>query len=750
MADAQLKIRIGSDVGGAVAGVAQVKKAYASLGAASENAAASVTNLGNANNKTAATFDFGKMAAAAMSRITESIEAVAKASISAGNDINSLGGRLPLSDINAFKKSVDGLVSSIRLGFIPKITSATNSLKPVTPEIKKIIPGANQASFALTNVGRVAQDLPFGFIGIQNNLNPLLESFQRLKAETGSTRLALKALGSSLFGAGGLGLALSVVSSIILITQNGIQGFGRKSKEAKKEADELKDTIKELGDIQGSAIAGTADDINKIQTLANAIADANIPYQQRKKALEDLRSVNKSYFGDLQLEDAATGKLAKTVDEYSKALINAAITKEFASEIANVAKASVLADNELARAKTRLNNLRKDEADAIRNAPRGEFGELSQSSQALDIQKDRIKAEEDFFKQREKVEQLTTQQVLLEEQHRKAILEGLKFKSLQTTETGKDVDLLKKRLEALEKIRDATRDIRTITDLEEQIFDLNVKITLRDAAKNGLSKEETDLAIRGFRNQLTEAFEREALAFEAITRVKPVFILDKVNPEEEITSAIAKATGNDKQIKIQLPDVIAKFKLKIDAAENIRKQFIEGVANTLSSALQDTFSTLGATLGEALAGGNIGEVLGKAGQSFLSIIGGVLQDIGKQVVITSTLVQTLKKALNTLFLPGGASLGIGAGLALIAFGGLLKNFKFNIPKFAEGGIATGPTLGLFGEKGTEAIIPLDKLPSLIRQANAGGNINVSGRLTMNSRELVAELFRAQNNFNRIN
>ena len=34
--------------------------------------------------------------------------------------------------------------------------------------------GANEAAQALTNVGRVAQDLPFGFIGIQNNLNPLL------------------------------------------------------------------------------------------------------------------------------------------------------------------------------------------------------------------------------------------------------------------------------------------------------------------------------------------------------------------------------------------------------------------------------------------------------------------------------------------------------------------------------------------------------------------------------------------------
>ena len=47
------------------------------------------------------------------------------------------------------------------------------------------------------------QDAPFGFIGIQNNLNPLLESFQRLKAETGSTGGAFKALSKSLLGPAG-------------------------------------------------------------------------------------------------------------------------------------------------------------------------------------------------------------------------------------------------------------------------------------------------------------------------------------------------------------------------------------------------------------------------------------------------------------------------------------------------------------------------------------------------------------------
>jgi hypothetical protein len=75
---------------------------------------------------------------------------------------------------------------------------------------------SNQATNALTNLSRVAQDAPYGFMGIANNLNPLLESFQRLKVEAGSTGGALKAMGAGLMGPAGIGLALGAVSSIIV------------------------------------------------------------------------------------------------------------------------------------------------------------------------------------------------------------------------------------------------------------------------------------------------------------------------------------------------------------------------------------------------------------------------------------------------------------------------------------------------------------------------------------------------------
>ena len=65
--------------------------------------------------------------------------------------------------------------------------------------------------------------------------------------------------------------------------------------------------------------------------------------------------------------------------------------------------------------------------------------------------------------------------------------------------------------------------------------------------------------------------------------------------------------------------------------------------------------------------------------------------------------------------------GMAAGLATTAFNSM-------IPAFAEGGIVTGPTMGLIGEAGTEVIFPLDKLKSFMSEG-AGGKVQVQGILT---------------------
>ncbi len=96
----------------------------------------------------------------------------------------------------------------------------------------KLSASANQANLTLVNVGRVAQDLPFGFLGIANNLNPLVESFKALKDEAKLAGTSVKSqLLASLKGFGGVGLAISAVSAALSFASVGLQYWNRNTKE---------------------------------------------------------------------------------------------------------------------------------------------------------------------------------------------------------------------------------------------------------------------------------------------------------------------------------------------------------------------------------------------------------------------------------------------------------------------------------------------------------------------------------------
>lgn len=173
--------------------------------------------------------------------------------------------------------------------------------------------GSNQAANALTNLGRVAQDAPFGFIGIQNNLNPLLESFQRLKVESGSTGGALKALAGSLIGPAGLGLALSVGSGLLIAFGDEIMALFGSTSKLSKENEAL---AKSIDGFRESA----AKEIVSFKQLAAVAADSTIPLVQRKQAVDQLQKTYPAYLSNLSQEDILSGKLGGAYDQIVTAL----------------------------------------------------------------------------------------------------------------------------------------------------------------------------------------------------------------------------------------------------------------------------------------------------------------------------------------------------------------------------------------------------------------------------------------------
>ena len=109
---------------------------------------------------------------------------------------------------------------------------------------------AGKSAQALTNLNRVIQDAPFGIIGIANNIDPLVQSFQSLKTSTGSTKAALGALLSSLAGPTGLLFAFSAISTGATLLVQKYGSLGQAFKVLTGQAKELTEEQKKYAESQ--------------------------------------------------------------------------------------------------------------------------------------------------------------------------------------------------------------------------------------------------------------------------------------------------------------------------------------------------------------------------------------------------------------------------------------------------------------------------------------------------------------------
>ena len=110
---------------------------------------------------------------------------------------------------------------------------------------------------------------------------------------------------------------------------------------------------------------------------------------------------------------------------------------------------------------------------------------------------------------------------------------------------------------------------------------------------------------------------------------------------------------------------------------------------------------------------------------------GELADLGKAIFdgiggafkgVINAVISAMEKGLNFAIKGLNTILdGIDSAAGPWVNFGSIPEVK--LPRLAEGGITTGPTIAMIGEKGPEAVIPLDRL------GNMGGNtinINVNG------------------------
>jgi hypothetical protein len=647
------------------------------------------------------------------------------------------------------------------------------------------------ATQSLVNLSRVAQDAPFGILGIANNLNPLLESFQRLQVEAKATGTSLSsALKGALLGPAGIGLALGVVSSLLITFGDKLfntKSAAEKTAEAIKKASQmLRDYEDSLSDTQRVNLLGTQNaqsELTSLSTLYNAALNINIPLEKRKKIVDELQKQYPQTFANFKDETILAGGAATAYQNLTQ---------------------QILASAKARAGQERIVELKKDELT---------FDERITNNQA-----ERVALERQFVKERGKenkvrqtvddlgnIVQTTTKADGLNLQINKKLEEGNKLLE-ERFQVQKRINALTTLLgDIVEKTPDSLiKDpgaIKAATSKKGEFnffdkffdFDFNGKLSskqtssLLDAA-NAFAKE-----FGGILEGLDFQNETQPVAFDAakkfwanyrngILKFKPQKLIDditveapaikladgsnqiedllqgiqqgfdKVNPnnvgvlpdalERQRIITLAKFTKLYRDIGLELPKII-KTELENGLSKDVKLEDIPtldlsgvlttnlnevtGVARAIEGAMVEMGTRIGTALGDAIGTALTGGNVAEVFKGLFGSLGEVVSALGQQIIRLGVLALTAQKAITALLKNPAAAIAVG--VALTALGSAIKNTK---PKgFAAGGLVYGPALGLVGEgKGTNRHNPevISPLDKLSQYLGGSGETMIVGRL----------------------
>jgi hypothetical protein len=178
-----------------------------------------------------------------------------------------------------------------------------------------VVQNSKSARTALTSLSLVIQDLPFGFIGIQNNLPGVIQGFGNLTTTTnGKVLPALKQIGQALIGPAGLFLAFSAVTSGVTFL---VQKYGSLS----EAYDALIRGSKVLTKDQKEFAKGLAEEATDIVTLATLYPKFQNDREKQAEIIEKLNQLSPTYFGNLKAEKTSIDDVTQSLDKYINSFI---------------------------------------------------------------------------------------------------------------------------------------------------------------------------------------------------------------------------------------------------------------------------------------------------------------------------------------------------------------------------------------------------------------------------------------------
>lgn len=203
----------------------------------------------------------------------------------------------------------------------------------------------------------------------------------------------------------------------------------------------------------------------------------------------------------------------------------------------------------------------------------------------------------------------------------------------------------------------------------------------------------------------------------------------------------AAATGPMKQYTQVVVAETGKQEVVMSDYEQRMSSAMEGVNQAFNNLTAAGLESFGQLLGDIMTGQV--DSFQDFGKRLLQAVAAFMKSFGQALIATATASKAFKELL--IAHPVAA---IAAGVALVAGSAVINNMLEagpNVTAFADGGIVSGPTLGLMGEypgasTNPEVIAPLDKLQKLMKPSESGAGFVASTHISGRDLAIVLERY----------
>jgi hypothetical protein len=281
------------------------------------------------------------------------------------------------ADVSTATQNISKFVYTVKQNFqeLEKVTrKAAGTTKSSTDQMTESVKSFGKASQnSLTALSLTLQDLPFGFIGIQNNLPGIIQGLGQMSAEAKTGASVMSQLKGALIGPAGIFLAFSAVTAIVtsLTMKYGSLGaaidalFTKQTKFNEvivRAGESLKEYNKSLitnNELIGQAGASQAGQALSARALLSSVLDLTKTETERKKALDGLKALDEERFKNFDIEKGKINGLKQAVAAYTRALVAQSVASKFVDQVSTTSVELEKQRNALGELFKQLDDLQK-------------------------------------------------------------------------------------------------------------------------------------------------------------------------------------------------------------------------------------------------------------------------------------------------------------------------------------------------------------------------------------------------------